>query len=1090
MSLITRIAALVLACLLSLEARSQSNAELEFFETTIRPILATQCIQCHGKDRQENGLRLDSLQAMAKGGDTGPAILPGHPDESLLLQAVVHSGELQMPPKKKLTSQEVASIRHWIEIGAPWPKEASNPDIRADSWQKHWAFQRVVKPSIPAVSNEPWCLNPIDRFVAHELELRSLQPSPAADRRALIRRVTLDITGLLPSLEEIEQFANDSTPDAYERLVDGLLASPTYGQQFARQWLDVARYSDTKGYVYGREERFFVHASAYRDWVIKAFNEDLPYDRFLQLQIAADQADPKDPSSLIAMGFLTLGRRFLGVTHDIVDDRIDVVTRGTMGLTASCARCHDHKFDPIPTADYYSLYGVFQNSMERQIEMSPPAQRQDADSDYEKELRKRVTLLKDKTLSSRTEAAQRVRQRFADYLFSQSELNRYPEEGFDQVLETTDIIPAMVRRWESYLASLQRDNDPIFGPWFLYASIPSERFASESPKVHGEIVASQKFNSIMVDALRTPPTSLRDVADRYGAVFQSVDTEASSSEKSDLRQVLYGPNSPCEIPDEEIVTTETYFDSATCTELWKLQGEVDRWRLQNRQQLGVAVALFDRDRMVEPRVFRRGNPAAKGETIPRHFLSRFASLSSSSFQHGSGRRELADAIVHPDNPLTARVWVNRIWQHHFGEGLVRTPSDFGLRAEQPSNPLLLDWLASQLLEQGWSTKAIHRLILTSATYGQSVSGPSDASVLDRAIQVDPENRLLWRMSPRRLRLEEMRDALLTISGDLDLSPTSKPTEMFGAKDDNHRRTIFGLVDRQFLAGTLRIFDFANPDLHIAKRSETSVPQQALFFMNHPFVAARSKSLVRHVGLSADSADRTDPQRSVVDLYRTVLQRAPSSLEIEQAIRFLDESKVSEESRPTRESMAWKYGYGEVDESVGKLKEFKELPHFTGNAWQGGPAYPDNALGWVQLTAAGGHPGNDPKHACVRRWVAPDTRTIGIRSVAAHEPEVGDGVRFRILSSRHGLLKSVNLKASKEAIDVDSIQVETGDTIDFVVDIFEGLNSDQHLWAPEIQSAELGWNASRDFGGPVQPKLNSFEQLAQILMLTNELIFVD
>lgn len=1087
MSLITRIAALVLSCTCSLEAWSQSNAELEFFETTIRPILANQCFQCHGKDTQENELRLDSLQAMIKGGDAGPAIVPGHPDESLLYRAVAHSGELQMPPKKKITSQEIASIRHWIEIGAPWPKDVGNPDARKDSWQKHWAFQSVVKPPVPAVINESWCWNPIDRFVLNELELRSLQPSQETDRRALIRRVTLDITGLLPTLDEIEQFANDRAPDAYDRLVDRLLASPAYGQQFARQWLDVARYSDTKGYVYAREERFFVHATAYRDWVIQAFNDDLPYDRFLQLQIAADQDASKDPASLIAMGFLTLGRRFLGVTHDIVDDRIDVVTRGTMGLTASCARCHDHKFDPIPTADYYSLYGVFQNSMERQVELTPSTRRQEAESDFEKELRKRVTKLKEKTLSSRTEAAQRVRQRFADYLFSQSELSRYPEEGFDQVLETTDIIPAMVRRWESYLASLDRGSDPIFGPWFLYASIPSERFASESPKVHSEIAASPKFNSILVDALRTPPTSLREVADRYGAVFQSVDAEASTSANNELRQVLYGPNAPCEIPDEEIVTTETYFDSATCTELWKLQGEVDRWRLQNRQQASVAVALFDRDRMVEPRVFKRGNPATKGQTIPRHFLSRFASLSSSSFQHGSGRRELADAIVHPDNPLTARVWINRIWQHHFGEGLVRTPSDFGLRAEQPSHPLLLDWLASQLLENGWSTKTIHRLILTSATYRQSISGPADASVLDRAIQVDPENRMLWRMSPRRLRLEEIRDALLTISGDLDLSPTNKPTEMFGAKDDNHRRTIFGLVDRQFLAGTLRIFDFANPDLHIAKRSETSVPQQALFFMNHPFVASRSKSLVRHLGLPTGNFDR---QRWIVDLYGAVLQRVPSSLEIEQAIRFLDDSKVNEESRPTKESMAWKYGYGEVDESVGKLKDFKELPHFTGSAWQGGPAYPEKTLGWVQLTAAGGHPGNDQKHACVRRWVAPDSMEIRIRSRAMHEPEVGDGVRFRILSSRHGLLKSVNLKASQEEMDVESIRVETGDTIDFVVDIFDGLNSDQHLWAPEIRSAELVWNASRDFGGPVQPKLNSFEQLAQILMLTNELIFVD
>ena len=1082
----TQMVVFVVVCWFTQISRAQSNAELEFFETTIRPLLATHCFECHGSDKQFNGLRLDSADAIAKGGDTGPAIKSGHPEKSLLYEAVTRIGELKMPPESKLTPQQTASIRHWIEIGAPWPKSLSNSETRAEAWQKHWAFQPIVHPTTPVVSNPMWCSNPIDCFVMSELDARSLSTSGQADRRTLIRRVTLDVTGLLPNIDEIEQFENDANPNAYENLVDQLLASPTYGQQFARQWLDVARYSDTKGYVYAREERFFVNASAYRNWVIQSFNEDLPYNRFLQLQIAADQETVNNPESLIAMGFLTLGRRFLGVTHDIIDDRIDVVTRGTMGLTAACARCHDHKYDPIPTADYYSLYGVFQNSAERQVEIEHQSSHDDSQMAFQKELQTRKEKLTEKIQASRMEASKRVRERIADYLYAQSELHRFPEEGFDQVLATTDLIPSSVRRWESYLARLHRTDDPIFGPWFRYASIPKEQFEEHSHRVHSAIITSSQFHPSIKGALLTPVASLREVADRYGALFKVVDSD-ENSELKDLQQVLYGVNSPCEVPDEEVVSTETFFDSATCTELWRLQGEVDRWRLKQNLPTGVAVALFDRNQIVEPRIFKRGNPASKGEQVSRHFLSRFASLSSESFSRGSGRLELADAIIHPHNPLTARVWVNRIWQHHFGEGLVRTPSDFGLRAEPPSHPMLLDWLARQLMEQGWSTKDIHRLILTSATYRQSSLGPSVPSVLSRAIQIDPENRGLWRMSPRRLRFEEIRDSLLEVSGDLDLRPVTKPADMFGPMDDNHRRTIFGLVDRQFLAGTLRIFDFANPDLHIAKRSETSVPQQALFFMNHPFVAYRARSLISHL---ASSNDRPVPNRQVSQLYTSLLQRNPTPTEMEQAIQFLREPEIQEASRPSRESLAWKYGYGEVDETLGKLKGLTELPHFTGNAWQGGANYPDKSLGWVQLTAAGGHPGNDHKHACVRRWVAPNRMTVNIRSTAKHEPEVGDGVRFRILSSRDGPLKSLQLKASQGELDVDNVQVEAGDTLDFVVDIFEGLNSDQHLWSPEIRSTDLDWNASRDFSGPVVIKLSVEEQLAQILMLTNEFIFVD
>ena len=317
---------------------AQSPAELEFFEKQVRPLLVASCSECHGDEKHSNDLRLDSREAILKGGEHGPAIVPGKPDKSLLIQAVRQSGELEMPPDGKLADKQIAILEHWVEIGAPWPANDVTPaDQRAEAQRAHWAFQPVRLPAVPSVKDAAWVKNPIDAFVLAKLESRGLKPSPPADRRTLIRRVSYDLTGLPPTPAEVEAFVGDADPEAYAKLIDRLLASPQYGEHWARHWLDVARYSDTKGYVYGREERFFVHAPAYRDWVVRAFNEDLPYDDFLLLQLAADQAAPNDRAALAAMGYLTLGRRFLGVTHDIIDDRIDVVGRGMLGLTVGCA---------------------------------------------------------------------------------------------------------------------------------------------------------------------------------------------------------------------------------------------------------------------------------------------------------------------------------------------------------------------------------------------------------------------------------------------------------------------------------------------------------------------------------------------------------------------------------------------------------------------------------------------------------------------------------------------------------------------------------------------------------------------------------
>ncbi|MCA8982446.1 MAG: PSD1 domain-containing protein [Planctomycetaceae bacterium] len=1082
--------------------RADDLDKLDFFEKSVRPLLFEACGDCHGAKKQWAGLRLDRFESLLQGGDSGPALIPGKPDESLLIAAVRRLGDIAMPPEHPLTAAEVAILEQWVRDGAVWPKEDPAVDF-ATKAKTHWAFQPLSYPVPPALS-DPWCKTPVDQFILAKLHEHQLAPAPPADRRTLIRRVTYDLTGLPPTPGEVEAFVNDPVPDAYERLIERLLESPHYGEHWARHWLDVARYSDTKGYVYAREERFLVQAPWYRDWVVRAFQQDLPYNRFLLLQLAADQVAPEDPAQLAAMGFLTIGRRFLGVTHDIIDDRIDVVSRGTMGLTVGCARCHNHKYDPIPTADYYSLYGVFQNCTEQLLQIGAPTSQDDSQAAFTAELSKRQQALAEKLAASRAEASERARNRIVDYLVAQTELEKYPEEGFDQILAPTDLVPAFVRRWQGYLATAGESGDRIFLPWHRFAAIPPTEFAEQSPRVCAEFATLDA--SLLHPALRElwspPPLSMGEVAERYGKLFVQVHEEwkqliaekegaaperFENAEREELRQILYGPRSPVMVPDEAIVTTEYYFDSGTVTALWKLQGEVDRWLIQSSQAPPFAVAVVDRGLISEPRIFKRGNPLMRGEVVPRQFLSVVAGEARQPFRQGSGRLELAQAIVAPTNPLTTRVWVNRVWLHHFGAGLVTTPSDFGVRASPPSHPELLDWLSRYFQEKGWSTKELHRLILLSATYQQESRVDRSLPTSAKGLQIDPENRLLWRMNPHRLSFEELRDTWLAVSDDLDTRTGGRARDLFAP--NNRRRTLYGLIDRQFLPGVLRVFDFANPDLHIPQRSETTIPQQALFALNHSFLASRAKAII------AKLPDDTDEAR-LEQLYRRVWQRKPTPAQRQAALAYLqtDAETVPSDSP---ESADWQYGYGVMDPVGKSLTNFTLLPHFTGTAWQGGENWPDKQLGWAQLTAEGGHPGNDLNHAVVRRWTAPRAMQITIRSTIIHEPDAGDGIRCWILSSRAGALKSLVIHRKRESCDLERLDVAQGEALDFIVDIHANLNSDQYLWAMDIQEispspTEHGahWNSERDFRGPPRMFLTPWEQLAQVLLMANETVFID
>ncbi len=1105
--------------------------QIEFFESLVRPLLVEQCQKCHGSDKQKGGLRLDSREAALLGGENGPAITPEKPDTSLLLTAVKYTGDTQMPPDGKLSEAQIAVLQKWINMGAVFPATVSIPDAEKLARQKsHWAFQPVQVVEPPAVKEAGWVRTPVDQFVLASLESKQLPHSPSADRRTLIRRVTYDLTGLPPTPDEVDAFVRDENPEAYRQLVDRLLDSPQYGEQWARHWLDVARYSDTKGYVYAREERFWVHAPTYRDWVVKALNSDMPYDKFLTLQIAADQAAPEDKSNQAAMGFLTLGRRFLGITHDIYDDRIDVVTRGAMGLTVSCARCHDHKYDPIPTADYYSLYGVFMNSYETLVPIAEPTEKSAAYVAFEQELAGKTKAQDDTFTAKRNEAAERVRSRLKDYLIAQTELHKAPQEGFDIIIATTDLVPALVWRWEAYIASEIHLGNPVFIPWEAFAELPADTFAAQAPEVIAQLrkvrEGQSAANAFVMASFTQPPTSMKEVAERYATLLAEVNkawtasveaaqtlgapppTELPQPDVEALRQVLYGPASPCVIPNESILSTEIQYDSGTVDALWKLHNDIDGTLINNPLAPAHAVRLVDREVIRPNRILRRGNPATKVGFVDRHFLSLIAGSQPPRFQQGSGRLELARAIVDPANPLTARVWVNRIWQHHFGTGLVRTPSDFGIRAEAPSHPELLDWLANQLTTNGWSTKSIHRLIVLSNTYQQSSSGLAEQPLTPgpslkgrgeperRAEQLDPENRLLWRANVHRLSWEEFRDTLLATTGQLDRTPGGRSTDLFaGAGSSNRRRTLYGTVDRQFLPSVLRMFDFPNPDLHIPSRSETTVPQQALFSLNHPLMAEKARSLVAHARLS----ESDDPAVKLQRLYRAAFQREPTLAQQEAVLAFLTAAVEPPPLAPSEESKSWSYGYGELDEAAGKLKSFTPLPFFNGSAWQGGINWPDAALGWVQITSRGGHPGNDLQHASIRRWTAPRAGTYSIKSKAIHEVEVGDGIRCWIVASRGGILAKTAIHNRTEELKVVSLALETGDTLDFIVDIHAGLNSDQHFWSttvhettPALDARSLPqlWSSELDFSGPAPVFLTPWEQLAQVLLLSNELMFVD
>jgi hypothetical protein len=868
---------------------------VEFFENKVRPVLAEHCYSCHGPKKQNAGLRLDTATGVRQGADAGPVIVPGDPARSKLVQAVKRVGDNPMPPKAPLPAEAAAVLEEWVKLGAPYPDDLAKGPTTGDP-KNHWAFQPVRDHPIPELRDPiSGIRNPIDAFVLARLAEKGLSLAPPADKRTLIRRAYLDLIGLPPTAEEVEAFENDTSPDAFEKVIDKLLASPHYGERWGRYWLDVARYADTKGYVFN-EDRNYPFAYTYRDYVIRSFNEDKPFDRFVIEQLAADKLPlGTDRRPLAALGFLTLGRRFLNNQQDIIDDRIDVVTRGLMGLTVQCARCHDHKFDPVPIKDYYSLYGVFASSVEpRELPLIGEVKRTPEVIAFEKELAKREEEMTAFVERRHAEHMKKLRtaESVADYLRAYLDARGRADGQLQGFLRDRDLSRYVFDRWRTFLNTELKGHSPVFSPLVALAAIPEAEFEKKTPEVIAGLgLDPQKpINPLVLKALtETEPKTLKDAVTAVAGVIAAHAALVGPPTRDGVELVrILGPGSHVDIP---LSAFDQIRNRADRDQMAAIQRKIDSFKATHPAAPPRAMALADAPNPVEPVVFLRGNPNNRGPAVPRQFPEVLAGPSRKPFADGSGRLDLAKAIVSPDNPLTARVFVNRVWGWHFGQGLVRTPSDFGTRSEPPTHPELLDWLARRFVADGWSIKRLHKLIMLSATYRQSSVGPAEL------YRLDPENRLLGRQNRRRLDFEALRDSMLFVSGKLDPTAGGKAVDLFKAPFST-RRTVYGVIDRSSFASTLRAFDVPSPDQHSPQRFQTTVPQQALFLMNSPFVTGQARALANRPEVNA----ATTADEKVTRLYRAALGRNPTTEELAAALEFVAEpghwlARAAEAARP-------------------------------------------------------------------------------------------------------------------------------------------------------------------------------------------------
>lgn len=858
---------LTLTCLFI--AAAQVHAEpRDQFEMKVRPLLADKCWACHRQSAM-GGLRLDSREAILKGGKSGAAIVPEKPADSLLIQAVTQTHErLKMPPQGKLPDEQIAILEEWVRTGAYWPPEdKSGASAAAGKTSEYvitpeqrafWSFQPVKHPDPPPVKDATWVSSPIDSFILARLEKEGLHPVHAAGKRTLIRRATFDLTGLPPTPAEVDAFLKDDSPKAFATVVDRLLASPRYGERWGRYWLDVARYSDDR--FNSTKEDPYLNSFRYRNWVISALNRDMPYNEFVKAQLAGDLMSGEGAKENAA------GLGFYALSPEMQDDRVDATTRGFLGLTVACATCHDHKFDPIPTKDFYSLQGVFANTELHETPLAPKEQ-VDAWEAKKKNLDKRRETLDRFYAQERERTAVVLASKTADYMLATRKLTN-PKDLDEETLG----------RWTAYLGNPQK-NHPFLKKWF---ALPENAPAEEVRK------AGEEFQELVL-AIRDEK---REV-DEKNKITLGLNPDRSAVASASLAAV---PRDRFivwrDLFEKGVKDAAGYFKSADGLFYYNddkverfLEGPFKNYVLERKEELArlkkdlpekyaFLETICDKKKTADIKISIRGDRNNLGEVAPRRFLAILSKGERKTFTKGSGRMELAEAIADENNPLTARVIVNRVWQHHFGHGIVATPSNFGQLGERPTHPELLDYLASEFMANGWSLKKLHRSILLSSTY--ALSAEVDSANADK----DPANTLLWRANRQRLDAESLRDSILFVSGKLDLTPGGQAEPL---DKTNNKRTVYGFISRRKLDGMLALFDFPNPNSTSESRSATNVPLQRLFLMNSDFVEREANALAQRYSTKKD-------EERVRGMYLALFGREPDAEEMRLGLSYAGKEK--------------------------------------------------------------------------------------------------------------------------------------------------------------------------------------------------------
>ncbi len=884
---------------------AQTSSQIELFENNARPLFASHCQGCHNARLKSGGLDLSSPETIKEAASMGIFGKPAEPEKSVLLRALSYENQIKMPPQGKLPAETIAAIRQWLAAGAPTPaatpsagNSLSGTGVRpvalrgviTDADKNFWAFKPLSTVTPPTVKRKAWAVNPIDQFILANLEKNDLKPAPQAGKTTLLRRATFDLTGLPPTEKELEEFLADKSPQAFEKVVDRLLASPRYGEHWGRHWLDVMRYADSTG---SDEDHRYPHAWRYRDYVIQAFNDDMPYNQFVREQLAGDiLAD--DPNSgvgyrgIVATGFLALGKKALAQKdlplkrYDVVDDQIEVTAKSFMGLTVNCARCHDHKFDPISTKDYYQLAAIFASTLSYakgetgnpiQTPLAPPGEFEAFKNQWSayRELEKKVTSIIDFDRDAKKYRDMGEKQIAVSMLAAYRVYSR--GEGVAGVAAETKLNEKQLSRWIDYLRDEQR---PELAKWRAAGDTDRKDIAAwYQEEFHRSAYQYDQDMSWWKQAQNSFPSAGK-VAGPHPKM---------SAEKDPFFVAVWQNDGPLHrTPDEQLTT----LSPEKISDVQKLLAQAAGMeKTLPTKEVPMACAVKEGE-TEDQKVFVRGDYHSLGDPVERTVpVILRLSAPAPEVKTKSGRLELANWIVDPRNPLPSRVMVNRIWQGHFGDGIVRTPDNFGRLGDRPSNPELLDYLAKTFIDNGWSIKKMHRMIMLSRTYQMSAA-------FDEATKSkDPENRLISHYPRQRLSIEEIRDAYLAMGGDLDLTMGGTLDPGVGTDGETsanrismnpektNRRSVYLPLRRSNLPTLFTLFDFGDATTPDGKRSSTTVATQALFVMNSPLVIREAKSLTDAV-LKQETLDK----RRMEEIYLRVLDRRPDGSEIDSGLTYV------------------------------------------------------------------------------------------------------------------------------------------------------------------------------------------------------------